>query len=167
MAALVLASLALATIETGLRILRQLLATGLSALPTRRLRRPSQQAWLAAGLVGLLAIADGAGRGALGLWPIMLSTNQVFAGLLLVMMWLYLRQATKPALAIGLPLVLVLITANWALIAQLIRWFETRSWIQFGVAGLLLIFELWVAAIVAIRYKSLHDSQDSAKNEVQ
>lgn len=167
MAALVLASLALATIETGLRILRQLLAPSLSALPSRRLRNPSQQAWLAAGFVGLLAIANGAESGALGLWPIMLSTNQIFAGLVLMMLWLYLRQDAKPTLAIGLPLGFILITANWALIAQLIGWFETRSWIPLGVAGLLLGFELWVVSIVAIRCMSPHDSKDGAKNEVQ
>ncbi|HEC13380.1 MAG TPA: carbon starvation protein A [Acidiferrobacteraceae bacterium] len=167
MAALVLASLALATIETGLRVLRQLLAPGLSTLPIRRLQKPGQQAWLAAGLVGLLAVADGAGSGALGLWPVMLSANQIFAGLMLIMIWLYLRRGAKPTLAVGLPLGLILITANWALITQFIGWFETRSWIRLGVAGLLLGFELWVMITVAIRYKSLCGMNDDTKVEAQ
>ncbi|NOZ10350.1 MAG: carbon starvation protein A [Gammaproteobacteria bacterium] len=167
MAALVLASLALATIETGLRILRQMLAANLSALSTRRLQTPSQQAWLGAGLVGLLAIADGAGSGALGLWSVMLSTNQIFAGLMLMMIWLYLRQDTRPTLAISLPLGFILATTNWALIMQLIHWFETQSWIQLGAAGLLLGFELWVMIIVAIRYKPLCGINGDTKAEAQ
>jgi carbon starvation protein len=80
-----------------------------------------------------LALAFGAGgasgSGGLIIWPLFGSTNQILAGLTLLVISVMLIKMGRPARYTLLPMIFILITASWAAVLKLIEFYQAGNWL--------------------------------------
>jgi len=153
--AVVLISLSAATLEAGVRVLKNLLAeiaqtrARVAANPARGERAVVHVAtWT--GLA--VALSDGRGLAGLSAWPLFGSANLLLAGLGLVMLGLALRAARRPVLLAAAPAAFAVVIAAWGLVAQIADWSAQERWAWVAAAGFLLAIELTVLFEAARRW---------------
>jgi carbon starvation protein len=78
------------------------------------------------------------------LWPIFGASNQMMAGLTLMVLSLYFWRRGKPVLPLLIPMVLVMAIAVTALILQTGAYLKQGNGLLVGVSGLLLAMILWM-----------------------
>ena len=80
-----------------------------------------------------LALAFGAGgasgSGGLIIWPLFGSTNQILAGLTLLVLSVILMKYGRPARYTMLPMIFVLVTSSWAALIKLKEFYEAENWL--------------------------------------
>jgi len=79
----------------------------------------------------LLAFGAGgaSGSGGLIIWPLFGSTNQILAGLTLLVISVMLMKYGRPARYTMLPMIFVLITSSWAALIKLKEFYEAQNWL--------------------------------------
>jgi len=79
----------------------------------------------------LLAFGAGgaSGSGGLIIWPLFGSTNQILAGLTLLVISVMLMKYGRPARYTMLPMIFVLITSSWAALIKLKEFYEAENWL--------------------------------------
>jgi len=79
----------------------------------------------------LLAFGAGgaSGSGGLIIWPLFGSTNQILAGLTLLVITVMLIKFGRPAKYTMLPMIFVLITSSWAALIKLKEFYEAGNWL--------------------------------------
>jgi len=83
----------------------------------------------------LLAFGAGgaSGSGGLIIWPLFGSTNQILAGLTLLVISVMLIKLGRPAKYTILPMIFVLITSSWAALIKLLEFYESGNWLLFTI----------------------------------
>ena len=140
LAATVLAGLALAVLEAGVRTLGHLLH---DAFPARAARDGKSDGarlrlWAIVAAAALVALHDGRGLGGIAWWPLLASASLWLAAAGFALFALALRNAGRPPL---LPAVLAAATgvlAAWGTAAQIWLWWHNGAWPAL-VAGLLIL----------------------------
>lgn len=155
MGAFVTASLALSTLETGLRVQKYLLAEIGESFAIKRLRDHKTLVWLVVGLTAAVALYDGHGRGGLVVWPLFGAANQILAGLILLLVTLFLIRQNRPILAVFGPMLFLVLVASWALIHQIVDWWMTQRWFFAGSGLAILLLQLWVLGEGFIAYRRM------------
>lgn len=79
----------------------------------------------------LLAFGAGgaSGSGGLIIWPLFGSTNQILAGLTLLVISVMLIKMGRPAKYTMVPMIFVLITSSWAALIKLKEFYEAGNWL--------------------------------------
>jgi len=79
----------------------------------------------------LLAFGAGgaSGSGGLIIWPLFGSTNQILAGLTLLVISVMLMKYGRPARYTMLPMIFVLVTSSWAALIKLKEFYEAENWL--------------------------------------
>ena len=157
--AVLVACFAATTLDTTTRLQRYVIqelapTAGIPALANRYLATA-----VAVGLGLAVATIPGKtgtlGSGGLLLWPLFGATNQMLAGLALLVTGFYLRRRGKPVWFLSVPTVLMVVLPAWALLWNLMHtggWLDERDWllIAFGVATLVL--QLWLVLEAALMW---------------
>ena len=150
-----IASFAGTTLDTSVRIQRYVI----SELATD-LRIPFlANRWVATSFAVLtaagLAFATGAdGKGAMILWPLFGTANQLLAALALLVITLYLkRKGGLKFLITALPCVIMLVITNWAMVKNEMSFINKGNWLLVIIGGGIFALALWmtVEALVALR----------------
>jgi len=83
----------------------------------------------------LLAFGAGgaSGSGGLIIWPLFGSTNQILAGLTLLVISVMLMKYGRPARYTILPMIFVLITSFWAALIKLKEFYDIENWLLFAI----------------------------------
>jgi len=124
------------------------------ALPLTWLTTPHGATLFAVGTAFLLALLPAPGKdwsvanlgtGGLILWPLFGATNQLLAGLSLLVISFYLRRRGLPTFVATLPMVLMLVMPAWALCINISRWIDGGSLALVAVAVVMLAVEAWMA----------------------
>ncbi len=113
--------------------------------------------WLAFGAGGA------SGSGGLVIWPLFGSTNQILAGLTLLVLTVMLIKMGRPVRYTMLPMIFVMITSSWAAVLKLIDWYRAENWLLVSIDVIVLITSVLVileAASVISRFRR-EDSQAS------
>jgi carbon starvation protein len=117
----------------GATIFAVLLGAGVAAAPL-----PGQAAWTWAS----------AGKGGLLLWPLFGATNQLLAGLALLVIFFYLWRRGKPIWFISLPMIFMLIMPVWAMSIQLFSgdksWIKQGNWLVVSIGLATILLEIWM-----------------------
>jgi len=107
-----------------------------------------------------LALAFGAGgatgSGGLIIWPLFGSTNQILAGLTLLVISVMLIKAGRPARYTLIPMIFVMTTSTWAALLKLIEWYQAGNWLLVGIDLVVIITSVLVildAASVIAQYR--------------
>ena len=142
--AVMVIAFAATTLDTGARILRLLVselgeAYGVKALGNRYLA-----GGVGVGLALLLAVTQAGGKGGLILWPLFGTTNQLVAGITLLMVSVWLRRQGRPVVYTLIPAVLVAAATVAAMISEVFGYFETHAWLLAFMGTVVLACDVWV-----------------------
>ena len=94
----------------------------------------------------LLAFGAGGapGSGGLSIWPLFGSTNQILAGMTLLVLSVMLIKLGRPARYTLLPMIFVLITSCWAAVIKLMEFWEASNWLLVVIDIVVLVTSLLV-----------------------
>ena len=117
-------------------------------------------------VISCLLLAFGAGgasgSGGLSIWPLFGSTNQILAGMTLLVISVMLIKLGRPAKYTMLPMIFVLFTSCWAAIIKLMEFWAAGNWLLVTidivvlVTSLLVILEA-ISVISAYRNENRHN----------
>ena len=94
----------------------------------------------------LLAFGAGgaSGSGGLIIWPLFGSTNQILAGLTLLVITVMLIKLGRPAKYTMFPMIFVLITSSWAALIKLKEFYLSENWLMFTIDLIVVITTVMV-----------------------
>jgi carbon starvation protein len=144
--AVMVIAFAATSLDTGARIQRLIIAelaegAGLRALTNR----------YAAGALGiaaalLLAVTQADGKGGLILWPLFGTTNQLVAGVTLLVVSVWLKKLGRPVVYTLVPMIFVgaaTVTAMLGEVTGYVRNFS-EQWLLAGMGSVILVFDVWI-----------------------
>ena len=114
----------------------------------------------------LLAFGAGgaSGSGGLTIWPLFGSTNQILAGMTLLVLSVMLIKLGRPARYTLLPMIFVLITSCWAAVIKLMEFWEASNWLLVVIDIVVLVTSLLVI-LEAVSVISKFRKQKNLKQE--
>ncbi len=149
------ASFAGTTLDTSTRIQRYVFTelAGNYKINILKKRYPATAAVVIAAMV--LAFSHEGGKGALVLWPLFGTSNQLLAGLTLLVATVYLRKEKSRIWPTAIPTVFMIAIAGWAMIVSVLHYFYTARLHLFILGSLLLVLEIWIIceAVAVLRKK--------------
>ncbi len=151
-----IASFAGTTLDTATRIQRYVvteLATDFRIKPLQGRYPATAFAVLAA---AALAFSKGGGQGALLLWPLFGTSNQMLAALVLLVATVYLIRKGYRCWPTVVPMLFMILTSSWAWVVSLQYFFITSSYYRFVIAAILLVLEVWMIFEAIICVRSIH-----------
>ncbi|MED5534700.1 MAG: carbon starvation protein A [Pseudomonadota bacterium] len=146
------------TMDTGVRLQRYIIQEWGQIYKVPLLNNSILATLLAVGSCLLLAFGAGgaSGSGALTIWPLFGSTNQILAGLTLLVISVMLIKLGRPARYTLVPMIFVLITSSWAAVIKLIEWYQEGNWLLVTIDIIVLVTSVLVileAASVISSYR--------------
>lgn len=155
------------TMDTGVRLQRYIIQEWGVIYRIPALSKGIVATLIAVGACLLLAFgAGGSGSGGLVIWPLFGSTNQILAGLTLLVITVLLIKLGRPARYTMLPMIFVLITSFWAGSVKLIEFFRDGNYLLVAIDAVVLVTSLLVmleAASVIARHRKAKPSPATAE----
>ncbi|MDF1565684.1 MAG: carbon starvation protein A [Deltaproteobacteria bacterium] len=148
--AIIVVSFALTTLDSATRLLRFNIEEMVRSLHLPRIFERRIVSSLAAVLVilGFATLKVGGKPVALALWTLFGTTNQLLAGLTLLVVSLYLKQRGKNPWFTAVPMFYMLAVTLFAMVENLIGFADpaspSHSWLLTVVGGLLLVLAIWL-----------------------
>jgi len=152
-----IASFAGTTLDTSTRIQRYVVSELASDLRipflTNRWTATSFAVLTAAGL----AFAAGAdGTGAMILWPLFGTVNQLLAALALLVVTLYLkRKGGLKFVVTAVPCLIMLVITNWAMVKNEMVFIGDKNWLLVAIGAGIFVLALWMAVEALIAFFTL------------
>ncbi len=145
MAVMVIA-FAATSLDTGARIQRLVLGELSEAYSIRPLSNRYFAAALGVGSALVLAITQGGGQGGLALWPLFGTTNQLVAGVTLLVVSIWLKRQGRPYLYTLIPMVAVASMTAWAMVGNLFDYYAEfeELWLLALSGTLILALDIWI-----------------------
>lgn len=164
MMAVMVACFAATTLDTATRLQRYVLQELGGTLRVRPLENKYVATTTAVGVAAAIALLAGKepGTGGLLLWPLFGATNQLLAGLALMVAVFYLARRRKPTWPVLVPMVLMMAMPAWAIVYQMIfSWYPGGRWELTGFGIALLLLQLWMAIEGVVFWKSAQGQLES------
>jgi carbon starvation protein len=135
------------TMDTGVRLQRYIIQEwgAIYNLPVL------SKGWVATSLAVAACVAlafgagEGGGTGGLVIWPLFGATNQLLAGLTLLVVTVFLRQRNRPTLYTLVPMVFLVVMTVMALSIQLGNFWQQQNWLLVLMGALILVAAIWVS----------------------
>jgi carbon starvation protein len=145
MAVMVIA-FAATSLDTGARIQRLVIAELAEAYHVRLLTNRFVAGALGIGAALLLAITQGGGEGGLALWPLFGTTNQLVAGVTLLLVSIWLQRHGRPVVYTLVPMLAVGGVTAWAMTGNLIAYYADFAdlWLLALSGTLILALDVWI-----------------------
>jgi carbon starvation protein len=137
-------SFAATTLDTATRIQRYIITELAENMNIKVLTKRHAATACAVITALLLALAKPDGQGALILWPLFGASNQLLAGLALMVITVYLYKKGKPIVYTGIPMIFMVIMTGWAMVLNTIAFYRDANWLLFGINGGIIIFVVWM-----------------------
>ena len=140
----IIVSFAMTTIDTAVRLQRYVIGElgedyKLNFLKNRYI---GSAIAVASGL--LLCLAKSGGKGGMTLWPIFGTTNQLLAGLALLVVTLWLLKTGRPIIYTFLPMLFMMVITMWAMMWNIVNFWNDGDWLLVTVASVIFILALWL-----------------------
>jgi carbon starvation protein len=144
--AVMVIAFAATSLDTGARIQRLIIAELADAYGVRALTNRYAAGALGIGAALLLAVTQAGGKGGLILWPLFGTTNQLVAGVTLLVISVWLRRAGKPVAYTLLPMIFVGTATVIAMLGELRGYIAhfSEQWLLAIMGGLILALDVWV-----------------------
>ncbi len=161
-AAVVVISFAATTMDTGVRLQRYIVAE----LGVEYGIKAAQNRWLATlvAVVSCAILALGVDRGAGGmrLWPLFGTTNQLTGALSLLVISIFLVGLKRRWWVTAVPMLFLFVMTTWAMVLNLLRYWDDRQPVLLAVGGAIFVLELWLifeaAAVLSRRRRGGDDT---------
>jgi carbon starvation protein len=142
--AVMVVAFAATSLDTGARILRLVVSELAAAYGARPLTNRYAAGGLGIGLALLLAVTQAGGKGGLLLWPLFGTTNQLLAGVTLLVVSVWLRRSGRPFLYTLLPMLLVVAATVTAMLGEVRSYFVAQNWLLASMGTIILACDVWV-----------------------
>ena len=141
-----IASFAGTTLDTAVRLQRYVISELANDLNIKALTNRWTATTFAVLTAALLAFITGAdGKGAMTLWPLFGTANQVLASLALLVITMYLKKkGGLKFLLTGIPCLGMLIITNWTMVKNEINFIESKNWLLSFAGGLIFVLAAWM-----------------------
>ena len=146
------ASFAGTTLDTATRLQRYIIGEFGSASGMKVLTNRYVATLVTVVAAGALALWDGKGAGALILWPLFGTLNQLIAALALMVVTVYLHARRKPIWVTAIPLAVMLCLTAWAMVANLGRFYKAgpKELHLFIIGIIVAALEVWMIVEVVL-----------------
>jgi carbon starvation protein len=101
----------------------------------------------------LLALVKPDGTGALVLWPLFGASNQLLAGLALMVITVYLYKKGKPIIFTAIPMVFMVIMTGWGMILNIKNFYNSANWLLLAINAIIIVFVVWMIIEVFLVYR--------------
>lgn len=154
------------TMDTGLRLQRYIFQEWGAIYNLKWMEKAAPATLLAVGSCLLLAFGAGGadGSGGLAIWPLFGTTNQLLAGLTLLVITTMLVKLKRPMYVTLIPLLFLLVMTIFALLIQLKSFYEASDWFLFGLDLLVLVAAIWIALEAASTLNRLRRENANSSN---
>jgi len=153
--AVMVIAFAATSLDTGARIQRLVIAELAESYQVKPLQNRYLAGALGIGLAILLAVTQGGGTGGLVLWPLFGTTNQLVAGITLLVVSIWLVKLGRPAIYTLVPMIAVAFVTLLAMLSNLAGYVRAESWMLAAIGGTILVLDLWVMLEGLIMLRSL------------
>ena len=142
--AVMVIAFAATSLATGARIQRLVIAELAEAYGVRALTNRFVAGAVGIGAALLLAVTQAGGQGGLILWPLFGTTNQLVAGVTLLVVSIWLKRQGKPVIYTALPMVLVAFATLAAMTGEVYGYFQDARWLLAGMGSVILACDVWI-----------------------
>jgi carbon starvation protein len=134
------------SLDTGARIQRLVIAELAEAYGVKPLTNRYLAGALGISAALLLAITQGGGEGGLALWPLFGTTNQLVAGVTLLVVSIWLKRQGRSAVYTLVPMLLVGAVTLWAMVENVIGYFSNfeEAWLLAISGTIILALDVWI-----------------------
>lgn len=152
----IIISFAMTTIDTATRLQRYIIGEIGGRFRIKALGNRYLSGLVAIGTAYFLIISKGSGKGGMVLWPLFGTTNQLLAGLALLVITLYLKRCGKNCGYTVLAMFFVLAMTLWAMLSNVSRFYLDGNWLLVGIGAIIFFLALWLCleAWLSIRRKA-------------
>lgn len=142
--AVMVIAFAATSLDTGARILRLIIGELGHAYGVRSLQNRYLAAGVGVGAAALLAVTQAGGKGGLILWPLFGTTNQLVAGITLLVISIWLKRNDRPYLYTLVPMIAVGAVTLVAMVTEVHGHVIAENWLLSGASALILALDLWI-----------------------
>jgi len=154
------------TMDTGLRLQRYIFQEWGSLYNIRWMQKALPATLLAVSSCLILAFGAGTdGSGGLLIWPLFGTTNQLLAGLTLLVITVMLVRLGRPMYYTLLPLIFLLIMTVFALIVQLKGFYDKGDWFLLSLDLVVLVAAVWIALEASASLSKIKKEQKAEKTK--
>lgn len=144
-----LVSFAATTLDSATRIQRYVVGELAQAYNIPALAKPHAATIIAVGTAAVVCFNGGFSiaavkKGALALWPLFGTINQLMAAMALLVITVYLARRKAPAFITGIPLVFMIAMTGWAMVYNLQNFMAKGNMMLFIISLIVLLLEVWV-----------------------
>jgi len=160
-----LVSFAATTLDTATRLQRYIISEFSAAQNVSFFRNKYAATTLAVLTAAGLAFYDGTGKGALKLWPLFGTVNQLLAAMALLILTIYFVRNRKPVMISLLPFLFMVVMTGWAMVLNIGKFYSTRNWLLLVIALVVFVLEIWMIAESIVVLKDLKGSSAERKSD--
>jgi carbon starvation protein len=144
--AVMVIAFAATSLDTGARIQRLIIAELAEGYGVRALTNRYLAGAVGIGAALLLAVTQAGGKGGLILWPLFGTTNQLVAGVTLLIVSVWLRQNGRPYVYTLAPMIFVGVATVFSMLGEVRGYFLDFSdrWLLAVMGSLILVLDVWV-----------------------
>ena len=144
--AVMIIAFAATSLDTGARIQRLIIGELAEIYEFKPLTNRFAAGALGISAALLLAVTQGGGKGGLALWPLFGTTNQLVAGVTLLIVSIWLRRLGRPFLYTLIPMIGIGIVTIIAMVGNVIDYFSNFEdlWLLAIAGSIILILDIWV-----------------------
>ncbi|MGD9365944.1 MAG: carbon starvation protein A [Desulfobacteraceae bacterium] len=153
-------SFAATTLDTATRLQRYIVAELTTAWGMPALAKKHPATIIAVVTAFILAFYNGSGKGALTLWPLFGSVNQLLAGLALLVVTVYLAYKKAPLVYTMIPMIFMLFMTGWAMILNLNTFYAKSNWLLFFIGLAVFALEIWMIIESAIVLRKVYGEEE-------
>lgn len=101
----------------------------------------------------ILAFSNGSGEGALTLWPLFGTVNQLLAGLALLVITIYLAKRKVKVRYTVFPMIFMVCMTGWAMLVNLRNFYGDTNWLLLVIGLAVFALEIWMIAesVIVVR----------------
>ena len=156
-------SFAATTLDTATRLQRYIVSEICLSLNFKTGAKKHPSTIIAVVTAMILAFYNGSGTGALVLWPLFGATNQLLAGLALLVITIYLAKKKSGFIFTMIPMVFMILMTGWAMLVNLDDFYNDRNWLLFSIGLITMLLEIWmVIESIIVMEKELKLSKRTA-----
>jgi carbon starvation protein len=144
--AVMVIAFAATSLDTGARIQRLVIGELAESYGLRPLTNRYAAGALGIGAALLLALTQAGGKGGLALWPLFGTTNQLVAGVTLLVVSIWLKRSGRPVVYTLAPMLLVAAATITAMLGEVYGYYGNfgEQWLLAMIGSLILVCDIWI-----------------------
>lgn len=157
-----IASFAATTLDTATRLQRYVIAELSKSFKNDFFAKKHPATAAAVISAMILAFYNGTGKGALILWPLFGTCNQLLAGISLLVITMYLIKEKENFWFSLIPMVFMVIMTGWAMKINLVNYYNNSQWLLLAVGVIVIGLEIWMlieSALLLLKNKGISENQ--------